>query len=141
MASRARNTVRNASAAIGNNDEKNSSIQHAIEESRTAMLAVMEKLERSARLSMQAIRSMEQVEVSVRQVTKVLAELDQSACANKIVALNAKIEAVHVREAGKGSEVVAEEISCQAARSIALTVHVGTILEKLVATRMRRQLN
>jgi hypothetical protein len=59
-------------AAIGNNDEKNSSIQNAIEESRTAMLAVMEKLERSARLSMQAIRSMEQVEVSVRQVTKCL---------------------------------------------------------------------
>jgi methyl-accepting chemotaxis protein len=77
---------------------------------------------------------MEQVEISVGKVTKVLAQLDQSACANKILALNAKIEAVHVGEAGKGFEVVAQEISSQAVHSIALTVEVRTILEELVAT-------
>ena len=46
-------------------------------------------------------------------IESLLSEFQKIAFSNKLVALNARIEAVHVGQLGRGFEVVADEISRQ----------------------------
>jgi methyl-accepting chemotaxis protein len=70
----------------------------------------------------------------VEKIFGILEEVDKTSFGNKLVALNAKIEAVHLGERGAGFEVVAEQISQQAARSSELTEEVSSILKTLTST-------
>ena len=134
MASRARQAVRNASQMLALGDGGGSGVAPVIQGCRETMVTLLDRLERGGALSRGAIAKMELVEASVGRVARVLEEVEQAALANRIVALNARIEAVHLGDAGKGFEVVAEEISAQAERSTALTCDVRATLEWLIGT-------
>jgi methyl-accepting chemotaxis protein len=134
MASKAREAVRNASEMLAADDGSGGGISTVIQGCRQTMVTLLDRLERGGALSRGAIEKMELVQTSVGRIARVLEEVEQAALANRIVALNARIEAVHLGEAGKGFEVVAEEISAQAERSTALTCEVRSVLEGLMAS-------
>jgi methyl-accepting chemotaxis protein len=131
MAAQAVRSVREASRAL-DSGTAGSNVTAVVQGCRETMLALLSRMERSESLSRAAITRMEQIESSVRDVTRTLDELDRSAFSNRLVAINAKVEAAHVGEAARGFEVVAEEISHQADESNRLTCKVAGILGRLV---------
>jgi methyl-accepting chemotaxis protein len=77
---------------------------------------------------------MEQVEKSVASVETMLEEVEKIAFSNKLLALNAKIEAVHVGRLGSGFEIVADEIARQAHRSDELAESIGNSIQSMRET-------
>ncbi len=132
MATRASETVRSAGQILSSGGDSGHSVDSAFRACSDEMHSLLERLERGSALTARAITRMEQVEKAVGRVGKVLDQLEQSAFSSRIVALNAKIEAVHLGEAGRGFEVVAEEVSGQADRCTNLTSEVAEILNELV---------
>jgi len=109
-------------------------VNEVIQECRITMTQLLDRLEQSGQLYAKAIAQMELVDTRVQRVFETLKQLDQSSFASRIVALNAKIEAVHLGNLGSGFEVVADQISNQAHRSAELTASVAVILTDLTKT-------
>jgi methyl-accepting chemotaxis protein len=121
MAARARETVDSATKLMdGQSGGQNATVESSLEASRRTIASLLERLERATKLSALAVSSMEEVSRSVTGIEELLNQVQRIAFTNKLVALNAKIEAVHVGELGSGFEVVADEISRQADRSTEL---------------------
>jgi len=133
MSSGAKESVKLVSGLLGNTkDERN--VNQIIQDCRATMSDLLSRIDQGHALHTRAIDHMETVNASVQQVFKVLQEVDKTSFANKLVGLNAKIEAVHLGHLGSGFEVVAEQISLQAAKTNELTSQVGTILENMMRT-------
>lgn len=116
-------------------EEKGSpTVNDAINGCRVMLANLSDRLEHSGSLYARAIGQMEAANGSVNRVFQVLQELDQASFVSRIVAINAKIESVHLGHLGAGFEVVAEQISAQAARSAELTSAVVTVLTELTET-------
>jgi methyl-accepting chemotaxis protein len=129
MAARARETVNSATTLLdGAGAGQNATVESSLETSRRTIASLLERLERATKLSALAVSRMEEVSRSVTGIEELLSQVQRIAFTNKLVALNAKIEAVHVGELGSGFEVVADEISRQAERSTELaggiSVHI-----------------
>ncbi|HLK65811.1 MAG TPA: methyl-accepting chemotaxis protein [Bryobacteraceae bacterium] len=126
MADRARKTVEKAREMLGGGmQDGDASVERSIEASRATIGALLDRLEHSGRVSSLVVARMEEVEQAVAGVESLLAELQKIAFSNKLVALNAKIESVHVGRLGAGFEVVADEISRQGDRSNGLAETIG----------------
>lgn len=95
-----------------------------IERSQQMLGDLLQRLVRNSELSMKAVYRIDDVEKAMKEVTRVLNQIDTIAMGTKIVALNAKIEAVRAGEWGAGFEVVADEISRQADQSGAIATSV-----------------
>jgi methyl-accepting chemotaxis protein len=135
IASRAREAVTESATLLdGVTASESATVEGAIETSRQTIGSLLEGMERAARLSTLAISSMEEVSRTVTGMEELLAQVQRIAFTNKLIALNAKIEAVHVGELGSGFEVVADEISRQADRSTEL---VGGITDHIQTMRGR----
>lgn len=109
-------------------------VNNVIQNCRMTMMQLVDRLDQSGRLYAEAISQMELVDSCVQRVFETLKQLDQSSFASRLVALNAKIEAVHLGQLGSGFEVVADQISAQAHRSSELTASVAVILTDLTQT-------
>lgn len=109
-------------------------VNEVIQDCRITMTQLLDRLEQSGQLYAKAIAQMELVDTRVQRVFETLKQLDQSSFASRLVALNAKIEAVHLGDLGSGFEVVADQISTQAHRSAELTASVAVILTDLTKT-------
>lgn len=132
IAEHSRTVVKSAADLLdGGTAENHTSVEHAIAAARSAIAKLLDQLERSANLSSRVVSRMEQVEKAVAGIDPLLAEVQKIALSNKLVALNAKIEAVHVGELGSGFEVVADEISRQADRSTQLGESIGTGIREM----------
>lgn len=105
-----------------------------IQDCRATMAALIDRIEKGTALYERAIGQIEAMHATASQVFQILEEVDRAAFGNKLVALNAKIEAVHMGDRGAAFEVVAEQISLQALRSSELTEQVGTILKSVTGT-------
>jgi methyl-accepting chemotaxis protein len=132
IAARAREAVTESTTLMeGQTSLQGATVEGAIDTSRQTIAALLERLERATRLSALAVSSMEEVSRTVGGIEDLLGEVHRIAFTNKVIALNAKIEAVHVGELGSGFEVVADEISRQAERSTELvsgiTCHIQTM--------------
>ena len=135
IASRAREAVRESATLMdGASASKEATVEGAIETSRQTIASLLDGLERAASLSTLAVSSMEEVSRTVTGMEDLLAQVERIAFSNKLIALNAKIEAVHVGALGSGFEVVADEISRQADRSTDL---VGGITDHIHTMRGR----
>jgi methyl-accepting chemotaxis protein len=132
MANLARSAAGLGSALVDQNGS--ATVTDAVEECRAMLGQLSDRLENSGELYARAIRQMELANSSVQRVFGVLQQLDQASFTSRIVALNAKIEAVHLGSLGTGFEVVAEQISSQAIRSSQLTEHVVSLLQELTQT-------
>jgi methyl-accepting chemotaxis protein len=133
MAGQARESVAVVSELVGGKASEQN-VGNIIQDCRATMTQLIDRIEAGGTLYRQAISQMETVSVSVEKIFGILEEVDKTSFGNKLVALNAKIEAVHLGERGAGFEVVAEQISQQAARSSELTEEVSSILKGLTAT-------
>lgn len=126
IAARARETVAESSHLMdGASGEQGATVESSIESSRRTIGSLLERMERAAGLSAMAVSSMEEVSRTVTGIEDLLGQIQRIAFTNKLVALNAKIEAVHVGELGSGFEVVADEISRQAEHSTELVTGVS----------------
>jgi methyl-accepting chemotaxis protein len=115
---------------LGSEQGGGATVEESVATSRATISGLLERLERAGEISSMAIARMEEIETSVRGMESLLGEVQRIAFTNKLVALNAKIEAVHVGELGAGFEVVAEEISRQAARTTELTDGIANRIQE-----------
>ncbi len=132
IAARAREAITESSTLMdGDTSLRGATVEGAIETSRLTIASLLERLEHSTRLSALAVSSMEEVSRTVTGIEELLGQVQRISFTNKLIALNAKIEAVHVGELGSGFEVVADEISRQAEQSTELvngiTGHIQTM--------------
>lgn len=121
IAARAREAVTDSTKLLdGESSGCAATVESSIETSRRTIASLLERMERASKLSAVAVSSMEDVSRTVTGIEGLLGQVQRIAFTNKLVALNAKIEAVHVGELGSGFEVVADEISRQAELSTEL---------------------
>jgi methyl-accepting chemotaxis protein len=133
IADRARQAVAKTAALLDGPQEGQTAatVEGSIGASRTTIASLLERMRRAADLSSGVVTRMEQVEKAVSGIELLLGEVQKIAFSNKLVALNAKIEAVHVGQLGSGFEVVADEISRQADRSSGLAEDIGTRIREM----------
>ena len=87
--------------------------------------------ERSGEIVQQAITSMEGIENSSLEVSRIIGVIDEIAFQTNLLALNAGVEAARAGEAGKGFAVVAQEVrelaqrSAQAAKEIKALINAS----------------
>lgn len=132
IADRSRKAVEKTTELFGEGQgEQDGTVEQSIETSRATIGGLLERLERASQISAMVVSRMEQVEQGVSGIESLLSELQKIAFSNKLVALNAKIEAVHVGQLGAGFEVVADEISRQGDKSNELAEAIGVRVREM----------
>jgi methyl-accepting chemotaxis protein len=132
IAARAREAVAESATFLdGQPSSQSTTVESSIETSRRTIAALLERMERATKVSAVAVASMEEVAKTVTGIEELLGQVQRIAFTNKLVALNAKIEAVHVGELGAGFEVVADEISRQADRSTELADGISSRIQEM----------
>jgi methyl-accepting chemotaxis protein len=132
IAARARGAVAESATMFeGQKAGESATVESSIETSRRTIASLLERMERATRLSSTAVASMEEVSRTVTGIEDLLTQVQRISFTNKLVALNAKIEAVHVGELGAGFEVVADEISRQAERSTELAGGIARHIQEM----------
>ena len=132
IAARAREAVAESATLLDGQPSGNTAtVESSIETSRRTIGSLLEGMERATKVSAVAVASMEEVSRTVTGIEELLGQVQRIAFTNKLVALNAKIEAVHVGELGAGFEVVADEISRQAGRSTELADGISTRIQAM----------
>ncbi len=82
--------------------------------------------------SLMAIEKMESLEISSKEVSKVVGVIKEIANQTNLLALNASIEAASAGEAGKGFAVVAQEVKELAKQSANATEFISTRIEEML---------
>jgi len=95
------------------------------------LLKVLSVTEESGEVSRRAIERIRQMDAAASKITTALDQLDQISLGNRIMALNARIEAAHAGEKGAGFAVVATEVSAQAEKSREITSRVCDVVAEL----------
>jgi methyl-accepting chemotaxis protein len=132
IAARAREAVAESATLLdGQPSSQTTTVESSIETSRRTIAALLERMERATQVSAVAVAGMEEVAKTVTGIEELLGQVQRIAFTNKLVALNAKIEAVHVGELGAGFEVVADEISRQADRSTELADGISSRIRQM----------
>jgi methyl-accepting chemotaxis protein len=109
-------------------------VEVLIGQSRETFDALLGTLKKSAEVSEQAIRRMQEIDGHAAKIAKALKLLEEIASGNQILALNARIEATRAGELGKGFEVVATEVVAQTSRSHNVITEVSRTIEALRAS-------
>lgn len=131
MATRARQSVELASQMQAG---QGSDIGELIAASRKILDELVEQIRRGSAVSTLAVERMQAVDRSSHEIVQALAEAERIAFVNKLLALNAKIEAVHVGELGASFAVVADEIAQQAEHANAVTGRILALMANLSRT-------
>lgn len=96
--------------------------------SRATLEDLMTRIVRDSDVCSNLVARMASLKTDMGQIVHALADVDRISFGNTILALNAKIEAAHLGQHGQSFDLVAQEISVQAARSEELTEGIrGTI--------------
>ena len=95
------------------------------------MVRIMAFSAESGELAHQAIERIEQMEKASLKISASLLKLEHIATGNKILALNARIEAAHSGAMGAGFAAVAVELSSQTLKSQGVTAEVGDLAASL----------
>lgn len=131
MATRARQSVELASRM---QTGEGSDVEDLIAASRKTLDELVEQIKRGSKVSSLAVERMQAVDRASREIVHALAEAERIAFVNKLLALNAKIEAVHVGELGASFAVVADEIAQQAEHANAVTGRILALMTDLSHT-------
>jgi methyl-accepting chemotaxis protein len=142
MAMRAQESVTRATAAMGAGDtghQEGPSLEALVATAQQTLEHLLQRSQRSAELSMEAATRVEAAEQAMRKIAETTTRVDAIAFGIKLLALNAKIEAVHVGQKGAGFGIVADEIarhahdSTEVAEGIRSTV--GELMQGIRETR------
>ena len=138
LVERARRAVSSARGAKAT-EAAGGNVDELIASSRQTLQQLLDHSVKNAQLSMDAVARMEEVVSAMKIVGNTTKDVDRIAFGIRILALNAKIESVHVGERGAGFAVVADEISHHADQATAIAEGIrGTVsgLESSLALAM-----
>lgn len=134
MVARTREAVEEASRLLGREQSQQSgapSVETLLGTSRTTLEDLLTRIVRDGDACRRLTARMDALEAEMGQVVRALAEVDRISFTNTILALNAKIEAVHVGDLGQGFELVAQELWQQARRTEGITESIRTSVQRL----------
>jgi methyl-accepting chemotaxis protein len=123
MMQRARAGVNSASELLAGDGEgpqaarSRESIGALIEEAQQTIESLLRHAQHSAKVSQSAIERIERVRTATDEITKSLTQLDDITIGNRLLAVNARIQAVYAGDRAAGFGGVANEIAVQARRS------------------------
>lgn len=129
IAARSRASVEKTAQFLGISAESEAeSIEIPLNAARNTLGLLLDRLGRACTQSEAAMQRLESVARCSQQIEKALETLDQIALGNRLLAVNARIEAAHIGSQAAGFNVVADEILAQSRRSAA-------IVQAVLATR------
>jgi methyl-accepting chemotaxis protein len=134
IAARSKATVARTTDFLGQNDTVSSgkhSFESLLEACGATMVKIMTSTAEAGELSRRAVERIEQIEKAAQQISVELRQLDHIATGNKILALNARIEAAHSGAIGAGFAAVAVELASQTAKSRDVVAQVGDLAANL----------
>jgi len=112
-------------------DRSEGSFDNLIRRCGDTLVKVLNAIEESGQVSRRAIERISQMDAASNTISKALEELEQIAQGNRMMALNARIEASHAGEKGTGFAVVAVEVASQTEKSQEVTARVGMVVDQL----------
>lgn len=129
MSERAQQSVSAARAALGHEGGTAASFDAIVQTAQQTLQQLLERNLQSAELSRQAAQRVESLEQAMAHIVAISRQVDSIAFGIKILALNAKIEAVHVGQSGAGFGVVADEITRHAEESTKVADDIRATLD------------
>jgi len=133
MASRARAGVSSAAELLSGGRDSNgsASIESLIAEAGRTIEDLLVHTQNSAAVSTSAIERIQRVQQATDRITKSLTELDDITLGNRLLAVNARIQAVYAGDRAAGFGGVANEISLQAKRSAEIVELIRSVSGEL----------
>jgi methyl-accepting chemotaxis protein len=132
MASRARAGVSSAAELLsGGLDSHGSSVESLIAEAGRTIEVLLVHTQDSAAVSNSAIERIQRVQESTDLIAKSLTQLDDITLGNRLLAVNARIQAVYAGDKAAGFGGVANEISLQAKRSAEIVELIRSVSSDL----------
>lgn len=136
IAGRARESVAQTAKFLAKQDSAGESIsvEDLIEQCQTTMETLLGALAKAGEVSRRAVEQIRNIDDYSNKISKALIQLDGIAEGNKILAINARIEAAHAGDMGVGFAVVANEVNVQAQKSHEVISHIGELASGLRQT-------
>lgn len=134
IAQRARETVDRASGLLTHEEadsDGSPSFEGLIENCSGTLVKVLSTTEEVNEISKRAIERIQQIDKVSQEINAALLKLEQIAKGNRMLAMNARIEAAHAGDLGTGFAVVAKEVVSQTDRSQKVTSQVGDLISNL----------
>jgi methyl-accepting chemotaxis protein len=107
------------------------SVDGLIKECSNTMENLLDSIDRTDEVSRKAVEQIQDIDAYAKEINLALNQLHGIAEGNKILAINARIEAAHAGAQGAGFSVVADEVNLQAQRSCEVIEKVGGLAGNL----------
>lgn len=120
IAQRARDSVSKTETFLASRDSKdaeNISVNQLIGQCQNTMGDLLGAIEDAGKVSRRAVEQMRKIDGYAATITASLKKLDEIAESNKVLALNARIEAARAGASGSGFAIVANEVNTQSQKS------------------------
>jgi methyl-accepting chemotaxis protein len=134
IAERAKQTVDRTKGFLGREGEGTSntrSFEGLIEDCSGTLVTILNVTEEAGEVSRRAIERIQQIDKASQSINAALQKLEQIAGGNKILALNARIEAARAGSYGAGFSVVAMEVISQTEKSQKVNAQVSELIANL----------
>jgi methyl-accepting chemotaxis protein len=115
----------------GNGMSNRSSFEGLIHECGATLVKILVTTEQAGEVSRRAIERIQQMDKASEMISSALEKLERIAHENKMLAMNARIEAAHAGQLGAGFAVVAVEVVAQTERAQQVTNQVGELIVNL----------
>lgn len=132
----AREGVNQASQLIGAGSSGGGTaggVEAMLATSRQTLDGLLVRIVQDGQVCTKLVERMDSLERDMQTIVRSLADVDRISFGNTILALNARIEAVHVGERGQGFELIAQELWTQARRSEEITEGIRGTIRQLAA--------
>jgi len=136
IAERAQETVSRTAGFLSSEGQDSSSkpsFESLIEKCGGTLVKILDATSDAGEISRRAIERIQLMDKASQEITAALAKLEQIARENKMLAMNARIEAAHAGSHGAGFAVVAVEVVSQTEKSREVTAKVSDLITNLRA--------
>lgn len=121
---------------LGQQDERTlkdsgANLEVLIASSERVLHHLLDRLDGACEKSRSAIQRLNQIDERIGKITHQLEQINDITMANRILAVNARIQAAQLGEQGKGFGVVADELRTQASRSNEFSSSISTLIDQL----------
>lgn len=134
IAEQAKTGVARATLFLSGNSSGRSdsaSVEDLIGHARSTFDTILSTLARGAQVSHQAVERMQEIDRYAERICNALKLLESIGDGNRILALNARIEAAHAGAYGRGFEAVATEVIAQTDHSHAVIIDLSDTIRSL----------